>query len=182
LTDYKVTRRYAKALLALGKEDGKYDLYGKEIQAFAGLLAQEPLIKETLSNPLYDMELRRKILKTILDKMVLSPMVSNFLNLLLDKRRIAFVSQISQFYSKLTDELVGIARAKVISALTLPEEMIARVKQALEELTKKTVLVETRVDPAIIGGLVAKVGDLSLDGSIKSQLTSLKESLKRGEI
>jgi F-type H+-transporting ATPase subunit delta len=105
----------------------------------------------------------------------------SFLLLLFDKGRIQYVKDISAFYEKLTDELANIVRADLVSAVEMPEESIEKIRAALSEKTGKEVRMETRVDPALIGGVVTKIGDLVLDGSVKTQLISLKESLQRGE-
>jgi F-type H+-transporting ATPase subunit delta len=68
-----------------------------------------------------------------------------------------------------------------VSAVEMPEESIEKIRAALSKKTGKEVRMETRVDPALIGGLVTKIGDLVLDGSVRTQLISLKESLQRGE-
>jgi F-type H+-transporting ATPase subunit delta len=81
----------------------------------------------------------------------------------------------------LTDELANIIRADVASAIELPDETVEKIKASLSEQTGKQVTVETTVDPSLIGGVVTKIGDLVLDGSVRTQLISLKESLQRGE-
>jgi F-type H+-transporting ATPase subunit delta len=100
---------------------------------------------------------------------------------LFDKGRIRYLKDIYAFYEKLTDELANIVRADVISASELPEEAVGKIRASLSEKTGKEVKMNVKVDPALIGGVVTKIGDLVLDGSVRSQLMSLKESLQRGE-
>jgi F-type H+-transporting ATPase subunit delta len=113
--------------------------------------------------------------------MELSEVMKAFLLLLFDKGRIGFLTSINEFYQKLVDELKGIARATLISATELSEEAIEKIRTALSNKTGKDIILEVNQDPALIGGVVTKIGDLVLDGSIKTQLLNMKESLKRGE-
>lgn len=182
MIDLTVSRRYAKALLTLGKEDGKFKEYGEELRAFSQLLDREPELKHAMLNPVYGMEERRKLLLKIVELLKVAPLVGNFLKLLFDKHRIGALAGISLVYQQLVDAEENISRAKVTAAVALDEAMRDRLRQALEELTKSRVVMEVEEDPTIIGGIVAQVGDLVLDGSVRTQLFSLRESLIRGEV
>jgi F-type H+-transporting ATPase subunit delta len=177
----KVSKRYAKALLSLGKEDGKFQQYGQELGDFSSFFQQTPDFREAISNPVFTLEDRRKVLSAVLARSHYSQTVKNFLHLLLEKKRIGAVPAIDAHYNKLTDEVANIARAEVITPMPLNENARERLERALEGLTSRKVKMEAREDKALIGGIVVKIGDLVLDGSIKTQLKGLKESLKRGE-
>ncbi len=176
-----VARRYAKALLLIGKEDGKAQDYKQEIAAVADMIETQPTLEQALLNPLYDVEARRKVLEAIIKQLKLSAVMSSFLLLLFDKRRIGFIGAISDFYQKLADELQGIARASLVSASKLSADTIDKIKSALSTRTGKEVILDVQQDPELIGGIVTKIGDLVLDGSIKTQLLNMRETLKRGE-
>jgi F-type H+-transporting ATPase subunit delta len=117
----------------------------------------------------------------ILEKTDFSPTTKSFLQLLQSKGRLGYLEGICRYYQQLTDELSNVTRAVVTSANKLSEDIINRIQEALKQVVKKEVLVTVKEDPAIIGGIVAQVGDLLLDGSLQTQLKSLKESLRRGE-
>jgi len=176
-----VSRRYARALLAIGREDGRYLRYGEELEQLAALLKENKSLADVLANPIHNLRNRKAVLRFVLEKTDVSPVVGNFLALLLEKNRIRFLSDIATFHSRLTDEIQNIGRATVISASPLPEEVVDRVKDALANITKKQIRISAQVDPEIIGGIITRVGDLSYDGSVRTQLLSLKQSLKRGE-
>jgi F-type H+-transporting ATPase subunit delta len=178
----RIARRYAKALLSIGREDGQAETYKEELGGFAKLLEENKELEEAISNPLYDAEGRKEVLQTVVERVGPSKVMASFLLLLFDKGRIQYVKDIYTFYEKLTDELANIVRADLVSAVELPEEAIQRIQAALSEKTGKEVKMDTRVDPALIGGVMTKIGDLVLDGSVRTQLMSLKESLQRGEI
>ena len=177
----KVSKRYAKALLSLGKEDGKYQQYGADLRDFSSFYTGNAEFAQSVSNPVFTTEDRKRILNFVLDKTRYSGTVKNFLNLLLDKNRIHVVPAIYAYYEKLTDEVSNIARAEVITPEPLNEDAKKKLEKVLEALTSRQVRMATREDKALIGGIVVKIGDLVLDGSVKAQLRVLKESLKRGE-
>ena len=130
---------------------------------------------------MFPIEDRKAILKAVLAKSHFSDTVKNFLSLLLDKNRIGAIEEISNHYGALTDEVSNIARAQVITARPLKAEAQQKLVNVLEDLTSKTIKAEISEDSSIIGGMIVKIGDLVLDGSVKAQLEGLKESLKRGE-
>jgi len=182
LIDMTVPRRYAKALLTLGKEDGRYKEYGEGLRGFAYLLEREPELQDALLNPIHSREDRRKLLLHMIEILQLSPLVGNLLQLLFDKHRLGAVAGVSQAYQQLVDVLENVSRARVKSAVALDEAAQERLRRTLEQLTGTTVVMDVEEDPGIIGGLVARVGDLVLDGSVRTQLFSLRESLIKGEV
>ena len=177
----RIARRYAKALLAIGKEDGRADTYKEELGGIVKLLEEQKELEMAISNPLYGAEGRKKVVRVLAERLNLSKVMSSYLLLLFDKGRIQYLGDIYAFYEKLTDELANVVRADVVSASDLPDEAIEKIRSALSEQTGKDVKMAVRVDPALIGGVVTKIADLVLDGSVRTQLMSLKESLQRSE-
>jgi F-type H+-transporting ATPase subunit delta len=182
LIDMTVARRYAKALLTMGKEDGNYKEYGEGLSGFAHLLEREPELRDALLNPIHSREDRSKLLQRMIELLQLPLMVSNLLQLLLDKHRLNTVEGVAQAYQEMLDEVENVSRAKVKTAIFLDEATQDRLRQSLEQMTGSTVVMEVEEDPSIIGGIVAKVGDLVLDGSVRTQINSLRESLIKGEV
>jgi F-type H+-transporting ATPase subunit delta len=177
----RIARRYAKALLLIGKEDGQADAYREELGTLAKLIDENKALEQALCNPLYETEGRRKVLSKLVDQLGLSSLMKSFLMLLFDKGRIAFLGAISQYYDKLADELKGVARATLTSAVALPDETVQKIRATLSKRTGKDIILEVSQDPSLIGGLVTRIGDLVLDGSIRTQLLNMRETLKRGE-
>jgi F-type H+-transporting ATPase subunit delta len=91
LRDFTISRRYAKALLFLGREDGNYLRYGQELEAFRNLLQQETQVKEILASPIYESTSRTKLLLMILEKTDFSPTTKSFLQLLQSKGRLGYL-------------------------------------------------------------------------------------------
>ena len=176
-----IARRYAKALLLIGKDDGQIETYRKELQQFTELLENDPDLDRAVNNPLHITTSRRKVLQAVVDKLGLSNVMAHFLILLFDKNRFKFISQINEFYQKLADEIRGVARAQLVSATELASETIDKIRATLSTRTGKDIILEVEQDPGLIGGIVTRIGDLVLDGSIRTQLSNMRESLKRGE-
>lgn len=176
-----ISRRYAKALLLIGKEDGLMDKYREELASFSELLEKESELAQILCNPVYDFIQRKNVLQAVLGKIMPSKVMTAFLLLLFDKGRFGFLSNINEFYQKLADEIKGVAHASLVSATTLSSEAVEKIRSSLSKMTGKDIVLDIHQDPSLIGGIVTKIGDLVLDGSIKTQLLNMKESFKRGE-
>lgn len=176
-----LAKRYAKALFAIGKEEGSFDEYSGSLREMADLFSSNPEVQDALTNPLYPLDIREKVMALLVDAMQNSQVMSNFFNLLVHKKRAEILPEIAEVFQALVDEDNNVCQGTIIIATELDARLEAKVQAILEKITNKQVVLTTQVDPTIIGGIVAKVGDLVLDGSIKSQLTDLKESIKGSE-
>jgi F-type H+-transporting ATPase subunit delta len=117
----------------------------------------------------------------MVSSMGVEKVMANFLNLLVEKNRADILPEVAEEYQIMVDNEKNVSHGSVVSAIELSEELKAKVRKTLEKLTGKTVELTTIVDPSIIGCIIAKVGDLELDGSIRTQLASLKDSIKGRE-
>ena len=176
-----LARRYAKALFAVGKENDAYEAYNDTLQEVAGLYTSNPEVADALTNPLYPLDVKEKVMAGIISSAGIDKVAANFLNLLVEKKRAEILPDIAEAFKAMVDEEKNISHGSVTSAVELSAELQAKVQAALEKLTGKKVELSTSVDPSLIGGIVAKVGDLVLDGSIKTQLAGLKDSIKGRE-
>ena len=176
-----LAKRYAKALFAIGKEDGTYEAYSEALKAVAGLFETIPEVEDALTNPLYPVDVREKAMASIIQSMDADKVMGNFLNLLVEKKRVVILPEIAEEFQIMVDEDQNICHGTVISAVELNSELQSKIQATLENITGKKVELTASVDPSIIGGMTAKVGDLVLDGSIRTQLASLKGSIKGRE-
>lgn len=176
-----IARRYAKALMLIGKEDDKAGIYRNELDGFSGLIAENRNLEQAICNPLYNAASRKNVLLAIIEKLDVSAVMKSFLLLLFDKGRIKFISSINEFYHQLVDELQGVTRASLASASELTSETVEKIRDSLSKMMGKEIVMEIEQDPSLIGGIVTRIGDLVLDGSVKTQLLNMKKSLKRGE-
>ena len=176
-----LARRYAKALFAVGREEGKFEEYNEALQGVADLYKSHPEVSNALTNPLFPLDIRQKVMAGMVESMGVERIMANFLNLLVEKKRAGILPEVAEEYQAMVDNEKNVSHGSVVSAIELSEELKAKVRGTLEKLTGKKVELTTSVDPSIIGGIIAKVGDLELDGSIRTQLASLKDSIKGRE-
>ncbi len=173
-----LAKRYAKALFAVGKEEDAVADYALAIGQLAGLFVGTPEVEDALTNPMYPIDVRVKVAQKLMQAMQSSEVMARFITLLVQKKRVFALPEIAKQFQDLVDADKNICRGTVISATELSPEIRAKVESTLNSLTGKQVTLATEVDSSIIGGIIAKVGDLVLDGSLKSQLEGLKESIK----
>ncbi len=176
-----LAKRYAKALFAVGKEENALDEYAASLAEFATMVADNPELADALANPMYPLEAREGVMGEIVKAAGVSTIMGNFLNLLVQKRRADVLGDITEMFQSLVDEENNTCQGVVTSATEISAELQAKIQETLEKITGKRVTVTNNVDESIIGGMIAKVGDLVMDGSIKTQLEVLKESIKGSE-
>jgi F-type H+-transporting ATPase subunit delta len=175
-----IARRYAKALVQLAAEEGAVDKFHDELAKVEALFAASPELGALLSNPAYGIEAKLGTIKDVADKLALSGTILNFLLLVQERNRLACLPAIFSCYSIFADELSGIVRPVVTSALPLADARINEIKSALEKSTGKKAVLKVDIDPSLIGGIVTKIGDKVLDGSVKTQLTRIEDILQKG--
>ena len=176
-----LAKRYAKALFAVGQEEGKSEAFRETLNVLGDFLVTSPEAIDALTNPLYPMELREKVMAQLISELQADEYLANFLNLVVQKKRADILPEIASEFQALVDADQNVSRGTVISAAEISGELEAKVQSTLENITGKKVILATEIDPSIIGGIVAKVGDLVMDGSIKTQLAGLNESIKGSE-
>ena len=176
-----LAKRYAKALFAVAQEEGKSEVYRETLNVLGDFLVEYPEAMDALTNLLYPMELREKVMAQLISELKADQFMANFLNLVLQKKRADILPEISSEFQALVDAAQNVSRGKVITASEISGDLQTKVQSTLENITGKKVILSTEIDPAIIGGIIAKVGDLVMDGSIKTQLAGLNESIKGSE-
>ena len=174
-----VVKRYARALLELGLENGEFSKYGQELKHLADALAAIGEEARPLTSPLLPEGLRQKLLTAILAKADLSPLLANFIHLLMDKGHLNDLSDVAEAYNILADEEKGLIRATITSASSLGALEAASIRDALATFSQRQVELTLKEDPALIGGLVAELGDLTIDGSVLTQIGKMAETLER---
>jgi len=180
MADGSLARRYARALVELGQEAHDADGFGRELGRFVATVDQEDgLLRKVLSNPGLTTLERRGVLDAVLARLALQPMVTNFLKLLVDKNRFTHLDEILLAYQGMADQLSGRVRATVSTARVLSDSTADRVRATLATSTGKQVILEQRVDPELLGGMVVRLGDTVYDASIRARLASIEDALLR---
>jgi F-type H+-transporting ATPase subunit delta len=144
------------------------------------LFAQHPTLQKVLVNPAVPVQRKRATMAELVERTKLSPMVGKLLLLLAERDRLVLLPDLLAAYrDRLLDHL-KIVRAEVTTAVPLAADRVGAVERALAHVTGREVVLETRVNTAIVGGLVARVGSTVYDASIATQLEKIKKTLTEG--
>lgn len=175
-----LSRRYARALVEMGAEQKMVEQYGTELAKVSSLLRGEKLLRLLLESPTLPVEKKAAIMADVTASLQLSSGMKNFLGLLLTKDRLRYVSQIEVNYRQFADELSGIVRARIVSARTLSPEQQRSIQTGLEKKTGKKVELAVDLDPSQIGGIKAEIAGRVFDGSVRTQLKRIEDTLQKG--
>ena len=168
-------KRYAQAILDIAQGQGDITRWLDEVKAIADLMTH-PDVAALLENRRVPRQVKYRIIDTALPDS--NPLAVNFAKLLVDKGRTALAGQIWEEFQELVWQRQGIAHARVTTAISLTQEESQAISKRLEEMTSQKVIMDTEVDPAILGGLVVRIGDRLIDGSTRSRLQALKRTLQ----
>lgn len=172
-----IAKRYARAFFKLAGEEQRYESYYDELGRFSTILRENKNLSEFLANPIFALSDKKAVVESLLEKIQISPLTSNFLKLLVDKRRIDILSDIQGCYRELTDIALKKVRVTVKTAFPLTDETSARLQSGLERLTDREVEMTVLEDRSLLGGVVVRVGDTLYDGSVHTQLNNIRNLL-----
>lgn len=172
----RVAKRYAKAVFSLAHEDNLLDKVSVDFIQIADLAVQSSEFSTLLSNPLINEKDKLSILEQVLSGKI-EPMTLNFLKLLADKKRIASLSEIAEEFRIMMLSHSNHVEGELISAVALNVSQVNAIKNNIEEITGKAVLLTEKLDQSVLGGFIVKVEDWVLDNSIRYQLSKLREKL-----
>jgi F-type H+-transporting ATPase subunit delta len=165
-----VARRYAKALLELGLEEGNLESVVRDLGALAEAWQSSAELRNAVENPLVGLVAKKAAVAELAAKLGAGPAARNAALLLVDRRRARALPYIA-------DVRKGVVRAQVTSATPLSDAYYTRLQGQLERLTGMRVVVERQTDASLIGGVVTRIGDRIFDGSVRSRLQSMREAL-----
>lgn len=169
-------RRYAKALFMLGVEENRLETLTREVHTVAEVVRTSPELAALLSNPVISQDGRNAVMRDICARLGLSPSTRNAVLLLTDRRRGALLPEVDAALATLGDEKANRVQAEVTSAIPLGEAQYGRLVKVLEKLTGRSVSLVRKVDPALIGGVVTRIGDKVYDGSIRTRLAEVRQA------
>jgi F-type H+-transporting ATPase subunit delta len=170
--------RYATALFELALEQKAIDAVRTDLDRFDAMLADSEDLRRLVRSPVFTTEAQTRALKAVLDKAGISGLASNFLLLVARKRRLFAASQMIRAYRVLVARHKGEVTAQVTVAEKLSDAHLAALKDALKAVTKQDVQIDLQVEPAIIGGLIVKLGSRMVDSSLRTKLNSIKFAMK----
>jgi F-type H+-transporting ATPase subunit delta len=174
-----LARRYARAVVQIGVDQGNLDQLGIDLRHVAAAMKTSPELGASLTNPAIRRSDRRKVIDALMEYFKAAPVARTLVAILLDGERIATLPMISREVDAMIEARAGRISADVSSATELSAAQLAQLTTVLERLSGKEVDVVKRLDPSLIGGVVAKVGDVVYDGSLRSQLHLLRDELTK---
>ena len=167
---------YIQALFEAAKAQNRFQQTEKDLEKVVQFLKENHELKKVLLHPAIPKERKIQIIDSLLSPQV-SPLVRNFLRLIVDKRREGVLEFIQDVYKSVADLVGGIVRATIQTVIPLTEERIVRLKDTLERYSEKKVEVRTEIRPEILGGVVVRIGNKVIDGSVLSRLENLRRGL-----
>ena len=172
--------RYARAIFELGIESGQLKPMSDQIRQLAEIYSESPELRSVLDNPLVEEEKRAAILNELTSRLGMGELARNSVRLLAQRRRLRALPDIAKRLGTLSDEKAGLLRVSVTSAVPLNETQYQMLSAELERALSKRVILERIEDPSLLGGIVTRIGDNTIDGSLKGHLAELERQLCAG--
>ena len=173
-----VAGRYATALFELALEQRSVDAVKADLDRFAAMIEENPELARLVKSPVFSADEQGRALTAVLGSAGIGGLAANFLLLVASNRRLFTIGQILKAFRLLVAQHKGEVTAEVTVAEKPSEAHLAAIKDALRAVTKKDVQVDVKVDPAIIGGLVVKLGSRMVDSSLRTKLNAIKLAMK----
>jgi F-type H+-transporting ATPase subunit delta len=174
--------RYARALLDVALAETDPVAVGQQLAAAAELFKGHAGLWKVMTNPAVPAPKKRAIVDALLPQLDSAPLVQKMLQMLASRDRVALLPEIVDAYGSRLMEHQKVVRASVTSAAPLPADRLKKLEQELAGITGRKVVMSTAVDPAILGGLVTRIGSTVWDGSVKRQLEKIREKLAAGNL
>jgi F-type H+-transporting ATPase subunit delta len=169
-----IARRYAQAYFDLAQEAGDIDAWGRELSRVAEALS-DPDVAAALANPRLRAPQRAELAATLLEGT--RKQAGNLVRLLIERNRIGALPQVVTHFQRLADRASGLTRAEVVTAVPVDDATAARIKRTLADRIGGAVETTVAQDPEILGGLVIRIGDRVIDGSVRTRLQQLRTAL-----
>jgi len=173
-----LAQRYATALFDLAKDSKKLDRVGDDLSGIVGLMAESSDLERLVESPVISREDQRKAILAVAKKAGLDDLSVRFLGVLAEHRRLFALPGIAKAFGEMLAAHKGEVAAEVVSAVPLGDAELATLKTSIAGFVGQAVTVETRVDPALLGGVVVRVGSRMLDASLRTKLQQLEQALK----
>jgi F-type H+-transporting ATPase subunit delta len=179
MTSGAAASRYSRALFdVVLKEGGDVERVQGELQQFADLFKTHEVLASTFANPAIPLQKKRAVAQALVDRVGgITPAVSKLILLLADRDRLVLLPDIARTYRERVMDHQKIVRGEVTTAVPLAPEKLRALEQGLQQATGRKVVLESKVDTSIIGGVVTRLGSTVYDGSVTTQLQKMKQAL-----
>ncbi|MCA9520583.1 MAG: ATP synthase F1 subunit delta [Myxococcales bacterium] len=172
-----ISRRYATALIELADDKKLLDKVGQELAEFHALLLENAELRDLLENPSVAVRDKQSVVRELASRGSFSTIATHALIVMIDNQRLDALEDIIREYTHAVDAKKGVLRVVAVASVALNKTHVMKIRYVLQNLTGKTIEIDTREDPDLIAGIRLHVGSLVIDGSIQSQLRNLKHEL-----
>lgn len=173
-----VARRYAGALFEVGVEENKLDSFEQELEVIAAAFAGNKEFSSIFKAPMVPKEEKKSLIENIFKGKASDELV-NFIKILVDKDRISVLDEINREFVKLVNEHNNIEDAVAISAVPIDAERLEALKAQLTKVTGKNIKIKNEINPSVMGGILVRIGNEEIDGTVKGRLDRLEEELRQ---
>jgi F-type H+-transporting ATPase subunit delta len=173
-------RRYAEAAFEIAQADGTLDEWLRDLK-FAANAVGQPTVERLLGNPAVAVAVRVKAADDALGKRI-SDKALNLVRLLIRRGRVELLPQVAKRYEELYERQKGIVRATITSAAPLDDAELQAIQARLSQMTGGTLRTDVSVDPSLLGGVIVRIGDRMIDGSVRGRLERLRNRIVAGTI
>jgi F-type H+-transporting ATPase subunit delta len=170
-------RRYAKALLEIAREQGQVDSVLRDAGALSDAWKASAELREIIRNPVIPKPALKAAVGAVMEKLECSKLFRNTVNLLADKGRLGHLEEVLHALESVAEAETGRIRVEVVSARPLSDAYYSRLAATLKRVTDREVVLVKKQDPALIGGVITRLGDRVFDGSLSNRLSELRETL-----
>ena len=180
MTSRTAAVRYARALFdVVVREHGDLTAIERELDQFVGLFSAHPELQKVMVNPAVPAPRKRAAVAELVKRAGLQPVVAKLLVLLAERDRLALLPDVLRSFRERVLDHQNVVRAELTTAMPLSPDRVGQIQRSLSQATGRTVMLESRVDPALVGGVIARVGSVVYDASLTTQLRKMKDRLEQ---
>lgn len=172
-----IARKYAKVFMRMAHGDKDLEKLETDLSRLARILENAPAIEKFFLSPVMSKQRKTKVFEQLCSKAGISEPVRSFLSILLENERFDLISDLREAMQGLKDERMNIVAIEVTTAMQIDSKTIGKLQSLFSSVTGKNIRLSMKVDPSIIGGVVAKVGSTIYDGGISTHLMRMKEKI-----
>ena len=173
-----VAGRYASALFELARDNKAIDAVARDLDAFDALVRESEDLRRLIRSPVFSAEAQEKAVTAILERAGIRGLAQNFIRLVAGKRRLFALPDMIRGFRALVAKSKGIVQAEVRLAEEPSERVLGEIKSALRDVAKAEIDLDVKIDPALIGGLVVRIGSRMVDASLRTKLNAIRLAMR----
>lgn len=181
MLENEAASKYARALFELGERDGKLDVFSEHLKSVVSVFNSHAELRQFIFHPQVKAEVKKDTLQKVFGQDI-DKLIMNFLMLMVDRRRISGIAVVWDDFRQLVNALHNLEEAEVTTAVTISDAVKTALQQKLSKVTGKNIVLHAKVNPSIVGGVVVRIGDNLIDGSVVHQLADLRRVLTSSKL